>query len=137
MTGELFTQTTTATPEPESPPNFWACGAERKAGVAGWKWFKVETVGDGREPAFLVEGGIPRILQAGKRKGKETWKGQPTSRVVVTYEEREAEAARYEATTGKCRQCAGSGQQLIGSHVTQGNTYGTCRRCAGKGAPKP
>lgn len=83
----------------------------------------------------MIDGGVPRVLKSGPRKGRSTWKGQPTTRVVVTAAEVAAEEERYEAVTGKCRRCAGSKVHMVSSSVEHGIRYGRCWRCKGTGLP--
>ncbi len=131
---DMFPASAPATDEPEDPPFFLGDVAAAKSGVPGWRWFKSRVVGD---DAFILEGGIPRIIKAGKNKGASTWKGQPTSEVVVTRAEVEAAKAAYEKTTGKCRECAGSKRVSYAWSKDKGRTYSTCRRCNGTGVPTP
>lgn len=123
-------------PLPEKPPVFWAEVATRKAKTAGWKWCSVRIVGEDRD-VFLVVGGVPRVLKSGPRKGQETWDSKSTTEIAVTRAEAEAEAAAYEATTGKCRRCAGSKVHMTASSTTRGVTYSKCWQCGGTGKPTP
>lgn len=124
-------------PASDQPPFFLGDIAARKSGVPGWQWFHSEVVG----PDFMLEGGVPRKLKTGKRKGQVTWKGQPTTRVVVTRAELIAEMQAYETTTGKCRECAGAKRVCrsvsVNDDKTVTRTYGDCRRCKGTGSPPP
>lgn len=42
----------------------------RPADIDGWEAFKFETVGD----AYLIEGGVPRLLKTGPKRGQKTWR---------------------------------------------------------------
>lgn len=61
--------------------------AARKSGIPGWMWMRSELVGDD----FVVEGGVPRVVMSGPSKGQMTLKGQPTTKVIVTRAELDAE----------------------------------------------
>ena len=76
---------------------------------------------------------MPRLLKTGPRKGKPTWRDVPTQKAVVTGAEIEAEKARYEADTGKCSDCMGSGQVLARWSAAEGKKYRPCGRCGGTG----
>jgi len=51
---------------------------------AGWAWCRSEVIGDKPHDAFVIEGGIPRIISRGPRKGKRTWKGVELTRYVLS-----------------------------------------------------
>ena len=102
----------------------------RPADIDGWEAFKFETVGD----AYLTEGGVPRLLKTGPRRGQKTWRGSRITR--VTKAEASAERRRYEAETGACASCMGSGEVLTGWSRQGGDRLSLCPRCHGtKGAP--
>jgi hypothetical protein len=82
---------------------------------------------------LVVSGGVPRLLKAGPRKGKPTWRDVPTQRAVVTRAELDAEKARYEADTGKCSECMGTGKVLASWSAAEGVKYRPCKRCDGTG----
>ncbi len=54
---------------------------------AGWAWFRSELLGDGPGYAFLITGGIPRIVSRGPKKGSRTWRGVATNSYVITREQ--------------------------------------------------
>lgn len=119
-------------PEPELPPNWLNVVARKKLGQPPeWRWCKFEMIGDTDD--CLVEGGIPRLLLTGKRKGLPTWRDCTLSKCVITRAEHDQAMADYEAETGKCKECAGSGLRLIGWVVETGNRFEPCRRCAATG----
>lgn len=104
--------------------------AIRKAGIEGWEPFAWEIIGtDG----MLITGGIPRLLTRGPRKGKKTWSGCASSKVVVTRSEVDAEEVRYVAETGNCGKCYGIGRELVGWSVAEGEKFSPCKACGGKG----
>lgn len=107
--------------------------ARRKVGGSeDWEYCRWERIGEGRD--MIVEGGIPRLLKSGPRKGQKTWKDQPTQKAVVTGDEMDAEHARYETDTGHCGDCFGRGQVLSRWSKANGLETKTCPRCGGIGA---
>ena len=121
---------------PEEPPRFLFEIATRKARVPGWQWFASRVVGDGDDAAFIVTGGIPRLLKAGPRKGCQTWDRKVATEVVVTRAEVDAAEAAYEAAIDWCRRCAGSKVHMVASGENYVK-YGQCWRCKGTGHPTP
>lgn len=119
-------------PEPELPPNWLNVVARKKLGQPQeWRWCKFEMIGDTDD--CLVEGGIPRLLQSGKRKGQPTWRDSKLTKCVVTKAEHDQAKADYEAETGKCCKCAGSALWLSGWGVDTGNRFKPCVRCGATG----
>lgn len=112
--------------------------AKRKvSGPEGWEICIWERIGSGDD--FVVEGGVPRLLKSGPRKGRNTWRDVPLQKTVVTGDELKAEHAWYEADTGNCGDCFGAGEVFAGWHHVHGTTLRKCKRCDGKGlmrAPK-
>jgi len=53
----------------------------------------------------------------------------------VTVQETDAEEARYEADTGKCSKCDGTGQQWDGWSAANGNRFKPCTKCGATGRP--
>ena len=106
--------------------------AKRKvSGEDGWEVCGWERIGEGND--FVVEGGVPRMLKAGPRKGKKTWRDVPMQKAVVTGDELRAEHSRYEEETGKCGDCYGKGEVFSSWSVTEGTKMKPCRRCGGIG----
>ena len=107
--------------------------ARRKVnGPEGWETCGWERIGDGND--FIVNGGVPRMLKAGKRKGQKTWRDSVIERAVVTDAELKAEHARYEAATGKCGDCFGKGEVFASWSAAEGVKHRACKRCAGTGS---
>jgi hypothetical protein len=105
--------------------------ARRKAGGnEAWEVCAWERVG---KDGVIVEGGIPRVLKSGPRKGKKTWRDMPTQKVVVTVAEIDAEHARYEADTGTCGDCFGKGRVFARWSQANGVEMKECGRCKGTG----
>jgi len=102
--------------------------AKRKVGgTEGWEICAWERIGDGRD--FVVEGGVPRLLKQGPRKGRKTWDG-PRQKTVVTID---AEHARYEEETGNCGDCGGTREAFQSWSAKDGVKMKVCSRCAGTG----
>ncbi|WP_320152984.1 hypothetical protein [uncultured Tolumonas sp.] len=98
--------------------------------LCGW-----ERIGDSND--LIVEGGIPRPLKSGPRKGARTWRDSKISKVCVTDAEEIQEKLNYEKETGKCCKCAGTGSMWYEWHHIDGNKYKACNRCSATGvAPK-
>jgi hypothetical protein len=73
-------------------------------------------------------------ISRGPRKGQLKWPPRNQWRAVVISHEQVAETRRqWEAETGRCSWCGGSGQQLNGVSVAEGPWYRTCGGCGGAG----
>ena len=106
--------------------------ARRKvAGPEGWEVCGWERIGTGND--LVVEGGVPRLLKAGPKKGKKTWRDVPVQKAVVTEAELKAEHARYEAETGNCGDCFGKGEVFASWSASEGVKHRPCKRCEGTG----
>ena len=106
--------------------------ARRKvSGPDGWEVCAWERIGDTGD--LIVQGGVPRLLKSGPRKGEKTWRDGPVQKAVVTRAELDAEHARYEAETGKCGDCYGRGEVLKSWSAAEGLKHRECKRCAGSG----
>src|SRR5258708_36492045 len=102
-----------------SKSSFARAIAIEKSGIAGWTPFRWEALGN---DDMLITGGVARILTRGPNKGRERWHGQGT-RVVVLRAELDAAMAKYEAETGNCAECEGSGKTTAGWSVAEGTKY--------------
>lgn len=122
--------------ELEELPRFLFELATSKANVKGWQWFASRIVGAGENAAFIVTGGIPRVLKTGPNKGAVRWDRKAATDVVVTRAEIDAAESLYERTTGRCRRCAGSKVHTVESGEGYVK-YGQCWRCKGTGQPLP
>lgn len=138
MTIDMFTSEgpTFGPAIPEEPPRFLFEIATRKAKIKGWKWFSSRIVGEGKDAAFIVTGGVPHVLKAGPNKGAERWDRKAATDVVVTRAEVDAAESLYERTTGRCRRCAGSKVHMVESSAGF-IKYGQCWLCKGTGQPLP
>lgn len=116
--------------EPARPPDFRLMLARKFAGGGpDWNWCRMEFIGEGEGSAALIEGAVPNIDLAGKRR----WTGVRTDRVVVTDAQVAAAALAWEQEAGKCYVCAGSGQECIGWNCETGNKFRPCARCGATG----
>jgi hypothetical protein len=103
--------------------------AKSKAGIEGWKACCWERAGDDS----IVTGSVPvGTYRSGPRKGRLKFVG-PFTKVVVTRSELESAAIAYEATTGLCWDCKGSGRVVVGWSKAEGSRYQSCDRCGGSG----
>jgi hypothetical protein len=101
--------------------------AEAKVGIDGWKAYRWERA----DEDSIITGDIPHgVYKTGKRKGRPKFIGNGR-KVVVTNAEMQAHAAAWEAATGKCWDCKGTGQTWAGWSKAEGTRYRTCQRCNG------
>lgn len=105
--------------------------ARRKLGVGvDWRWCTLNAIGP---DAVKVEGGVPRLLKSGQRKGQPTWRDTPLQACIVTTRDLEEERTAYENTTGRCWECLGTKQVVASVSATEGSKYKECRRCGATG----
>jgi hypothetical protein len=103
--------------------------AEIKVGILGWKAYTWEACGCDS----IVTGDIPvGVYKSGKNKDRPKFKG-PGRKVIVTKAEMQEKATQYEAETGKCWDCKGTGQTWVGWSKEEGTRYRACLRCGGSG----
>jgi hypothetical protein len=111
--------------------DFFEMVARRKLGVgADWRWCSSKVVG----VDWVIEGGVPRVLKSGPRKGSLTWNGTALQSCVITKAELQFERSEYEKTSGKCWECQGRGEVVHGWSKDAGTRHKTCSRCGGRGA---
>ena len=104
--------------------------AEAKVGIDGWEAYKWEACDDDS----IVTGDIPDgVYRSGPRKGQPRFNKATARRVIITRAELQVIATAYEAETGKCWDCKGTGQTWAGWSKTEGTKYRECQRCAGTG----
>ena len=107
--------------------------AEAKVGIEGWKAYRWEDCGGDS----IVTGDVPDgVYRSGKRKGRPRFNG-PGRKVVITKAEMQAKATAYEADTGKCWDCKGTGQVWAGWSKADGTRYRDCQRCNATGNAAP
>lgn len=109
--------------------------ANRKLGdVPGFKWHTWECIGP---DAIQFTGAVVvGTIEKGPREGRPKF-SKDTRCVVVTESEEITEYLRYEAETGKCGDCRGSGQVFASWHHIDGARYRECRKCHGSGVLEP
>lgn len=103
--------------------------ANRKLGdVTGFEWYAWRCIGPDavQFTGAVVVGTITR----GPRKGRPKY-GKDVRSVVVTTSEEATEYLHYEAETGKCGDCKGSGRVIAGWHHIDGTSYRKCPKCHG------
>lgn len=80
-----------------------------------------------------LQGGVPRILKSGPRKGQKSWDRKQARITIVTAAEVEIEEKRWSSETGLCPDCLGEGQVFARWNKDTGTTYRACRTCLGTG----
>jgi hypothetical protein len=106
-------------------------GMRKVGAIDGFKFFSWQCLDDS---IVKLTGGVPYgTISKGPRKGSpRSWRDQRT--VYVTEAEVLAERARYEAATGKCGECLGTGKVVQRIDFVAGVTdYRECRICSGSG----
>jgi hypothetical protein len=118
--------------EPEIPPCWMTAAARKKLNQGeSWHWCKAEVIGDD----LLLEGGIPDVFVKGKRAGRHKWAGIALTKCVITRADTDLARSEYEEATGKCCECAGTGQRQKGWHHQTGKSFESCGRCQATGKP--
>lgn len=105
-----------------------------------WHWHTLEALG--KHPNYtgsLVRGCVPATFQKGKRKGQFNFKGGDKATELsfaIAHDQFAAFHAEWEAETGRCSKCFGSGQEWTGWSATEGSRFKPCARCDATGKPK-
>lgn len=105
--------------------------AVKKVGIAGWQAYEWQRA----EGGSVVRGCVPfGEYTRGPRKGEPRF-DHPECRdhrsIIVTDADMHAAATDYEAATGNCWECKGSGKEHTGWSIDKGLTHKTCSRCGG------
>lgn len=112
--------------------------AREKAGQGPeWAVYRWEAIPEAK--GSMLTGAVAPPLKSGKSKGQPNWKKMDKTterKVFISYQERDAFEAKWEAETGKCSQCEGKGQVSAGWSREEGRTYRNCKACGGSGLPK-
>ena len=107
--------------------------AVAKLGIEGWTPYRWEAATGGH----LVTGAVPfGVYARGDKKGLPRFhhpKASSRQTVVVSDNEIKAQAEKYEAETGHCWNCKGTGQRQAGWSAKEGIRYQSCKRCGGTG----
>jgi hypothetical protein len=97
-----------------------------------WQWHTVNSA-NMPEDYFEIKGAVPiGTISRGPRKGSPKWPKE-SQRYFVKWDDFEKLKLDWELETGKCYVCDGTGQELIGSSVSEGDRYRQCKRCGGSG----
>jgi hypothetical protein len=103
-----------------------------------WRWFSWERKEFDQPHEFmLVNGAVCHArFQKGKSAGCTDWKkrDKSTERMfVIRRAELEAFQREWQARTGKCFECYGTGQDWAGWNAKTGNRYRPCQHCKATG----
>ena len=134
-------------PKQERPTiDFLAEHAKEVNGLpANWKVFHYKCLPnvEGRHTKtthYQLTGAVcDAVYQSGRHKGRTNWAKKDKSTlatVIIGVAEHEAFLLRWEAKTGKCHKCYGTGQEWRGWNCETGDKYGMCGRCGGSGNAK-
>ena len=114
--------------------NFYLQTAREKYGLPdAWDIYKWEAVG---KDAVRVTGAVAPLITRGKRKGSINWRNLDKATemsVVISDSDITACKSRFEATTGLCSNCDGTGREWWGRSAVEGNHYRKCTHCDGNG----
>lgn len=108
--------------------------AAEKCGVdyTEYHWHSMQYLDDKSHLLKIAKGNTP--FKSGPRKGRINHKHCTAEKTVTITEAELAEAiAAYEAETGYCTSCSGSGQAVAGWNRDEGTRFKTCKRCSGTG----
>ena len=104
---------------------------------ADWEPFRWQAKGDGETRYVELEGGIFKTLyRSGPRKGKINYrKPEPGTSAMVSIPEKAFKEwkASWEAETGHCANCYGSGWEFAGWDHKKGQAHRKCTACDGTG----
>lgn len=102
-----------------------------------WVWCSFESIDPPTYEHSIYKGGVyPFAITKGKHKGRTNYrKPLPgTERTcVINGREFEVWLPTWEAKTGKCHECRGTGQRWIGWNAAEGNRHCDCERCGATG----
>lgn len=137
--GDLFGETATADPSaPEPQLDVRTEFLKERYGLPDdWIWHTFEGIDPPTYDFARYDGGVyPWAITKGKYKGRTNYKKPvPGTERSVVLSDREFKAwlPTWEARTGKCHKCRGTGQEWRGwNHIT-GNKYRDCPRCGATG----
>lgn len=123
--------------EPERVFIDWIAVVARQkvGGDEAWLVARWERIGDTND--LKVGIGPARDKLTGKNKGLKTWRdtsGKLTLKYcVVTEGEIQQAMAAYEARTGNCSECEGTGSYCYGWSAKEGNMFRPCSHCGASG----
>ncbi len=98
-----------------------------------WQHVSWQVKGEGAAKYFELVGGVfPEVYKSGKRKGETHW-GKPlggkTETVVVIAKQFKDWVKHWEAETGFCAECLGTGLRWCGWNHERGNRFEPCSQC--------
>lgn len=111
--------------------NFWEAAARKKLGAGDdWRMYRWERVNLRPDSDVIVTGAVPiGTYTRGPRKGAPKWNTKIGERVTVSDRDFSEAQRAYEASTGNCRNCYGTGQQWCGWSADTGDKYCPCACC--------
>jgi hypothetical protein len=123
--------------------DFYNLIAAERGQPAGWRWFELKCVGELADDGsgVLVTGAVcTAIYSRGKRKGETNWtkRDRSTQReLFISRNEYEKRRMKWQADTGKCVECMGSGQRFASHSIYEGIKYKPCNKCGATGKVAP
>jgi hypothetical protein len=101
-----------------------------------WKAYELKCFPPGEDEliCFIVRGAVVPLKTRGKNKGHPDWKNMESATARTLYikpDEHWPWLMDYEARTGQCFNCQGTGEEVAGWSVTKGVKHRTCSRCTG------
>jgi hypothetical protein len=111
---------------------------EKFAVPDGWRWFSWSRKEfDKPHEYLLVSGAVCTAkIERGKRKGQTNWRLRDKATEathVIRRSELEAFQHEWQALTGLCFECYGTGQEWDGWSAAAGNRYAPCHHCKATG----
>jgi hypothetical protein len=135
MTDQLALQTAPNS-EPPKTPDVYSLAAQRLRGMpADWQWCTVESKDSPYGNFIQVTGSVPvGTYSRGPRKDQPKWPAAKDCQ-VFQFSPAQLEQVRldWQAETGHCFTCGGSGQERFGWSKAEGSRYRKCGRCGGTG----
>lgn len=114
--------------------------ARRALGMPdNWRLFSWQCVPSGSMDSTHVRlrGAVcTAVFTRGPRKGRTNWAKRDRStecEVYISHADHDAFCIQWEAETGHCHECTGTGQTFAGWSVADGVRHRTCTRCLGTG----
>lgn len=119
--------------------NFYELHAREKASLPDtWKAYRLECFPKGNERTLYIEvtGMVAPAMKTQPERSDFKRGDRATKKtVVLPVADHDAWLARWEQANQKCHKCEGSGQELAGWSVSDGNRYRPCSRCKATGKP--
>lgn len=110
-----------------------AAARKKLSAPDGWRAYKFECIAD----CYLIEGSVPvGVYARGPRKGQPKWSGDG-DQTILTRDDVEKANASYQATTGNCGECMGTGKEFVSWSKKDGLVQRPCAQCRGTGKLTP